>query len=63
MAQGRVAWPALKMYFLAIGGWSVWTTVLLGCLGASATNIAQPWWLGEWARQYERQDSSQVSVS
>jgi hypothetical protein len=62
VAEGHVAWPALKMYFLAIGGGALWTTVFAGCIGASFANTFQPWWLGVWARQYQERTSSEVSV-
>jgi hypothetical protein len=62
-AEGHVAWPALKMYFLAFGGSLLWTTVVMGCIGASTFGTLQPWFLGEWARQYEHRPANEISVS
>jgi hypothetical protein len=62
IAEGHVAWSALKMYFLAYGGGLVWTTVIVGDIAAAVLNILQPWFLGEWARQYENHPASEISV-
>jgi hypothetical protein len=62
VVEGHVAWPALKMYFLAVGGGVLWATVFGSCIGASLASVFHPWWLGEWARQYERQTPSEVSA-
>jgi hypothetical protein len=62
IAEGHVAWSALKMYFLAFGGGLLWTIVILGCLLSAALNAFQSWFLGEWARQYEHRPVSEISV-
>lgn len=63
IALGHVAWSALRMYFNSFGGAGLWSTVIIGVMLNSALNVLQPWYLGEWARQYEHKPASEVSIS
>jgi hypothetical protein len=62
IAIGRVRWGALRHYVFGIGGFIVWTFIIINGLGASALNIGQVYYLGYWARQYENRPANEVDV-
>ena len=62
IALGHVRWPALKLYFVSLGGWFFWTVVLAGDLGASIVGTLQTWYLGYWAAQYDINPPMEVPV-
>ncbi|CAE6498063.1 unnamed protein product, partial [Rhizoctonia solani] len=53
VAEGHVGWPALKLFFLALGGFWFWVVYLLGFILADVATLAEMYWLGIWARAYE----------
>ncbi|KAH7097832.1 ATP-binding cassette transporter [Auriculariales sp. MPI-PUGE-AT-0066] len=57
--EGHVSWPALNMYFQALGGAIFWVVFLSGMFGADLLTILQTYYLGYWARQYEEVDDPQ----
>ncbi|KDQ18018.1 hypothetical protein BOTBODRAFT_155037 [Botryobasidium botryosum FD-172 SS1] len=61
-AQGRVQWPAIKLFLGSLGGSVFWITVI-GCFVCSELTMnLQTWFLGYWARQYEKLPPSEVPV-
>ncbi|KAH7100034.1 ATP-binding cassette transporter [Auriculariales sp. MPI-PUGE-AT-0066] len=61
--EGHVSWPALNLYFRALGGPTFWSVFLVGLFGASIFSIIQTYFLGYWARLYDEvSDPSEVSV-
>ncbi|KAH7102271.1 ATP-binding cassette transporter [Auriculariales sp. MPI-PUGE-AT-0066] len=57
--EGHVSWPALNLYFQALGGAIFWVVFLSGMFGADLLTILQTYFLGYWARQYEEVDDPQ----
>ncbi|KAH7101421.1 ATP-binding cassette transporter [Auriculariales sp. MPI-PUGE-AT-0066] len=53
LEEGHVSWRALSVYFHALGGSVFWAVFLLGMFGAELSEIAQTWFLGYWAGQYD----------
>ena len=62
VAPGHVRWPALKLYFVSMGGWFFWTVVLAGDMAASIVGALQTWYLGYWAAQYDIDPPVEVPV-
>uniref|UniRef100_A0A0W0FN82 P-loop containing nucleoside triphosphate hydrolase protein n=1 Tax=Moniliophthora roreri TaxID=221103 RepID=A0A0W0FN82_MONRR len=61
--MGRVGFSAVKLYMSAFGGSHaglVITVYIVGLLVSGALNVAQTWYLGYWATQYELLPSSEV---
>lgn len=59
---GRVEWAALKLYFVGIGGvsmWSIWLALI--CI-TSLVNILQTWFVGQWSSQYQDHAAADVPV-
>ncbi|KEP49369.1 ABC transporter [Rhizoctonia solani 123E] len=54
IAEGHVGWPALKLFLLAFGGVWFWVVYLLGFTLADVAVLGQTYWLGTWARAYEK---------
>ena len=49
----------------SLGGWVFWTVVLASLFLDQFLVLAQTWWLGQWAEQYDPrhpEDASNVSV-
>ncbi|TFY70118.1 hypothetical protein EVJ58_g61 [Rhodofomes roseus] len=65
VSVGHVSWPALKMFFSSLGGAHQFTFWLL-CIGtlvlSQLFDTLETWFLGQWARQYEEHDPSEVNV-
>lgn len=62
---GHLSWVSLKMYFKAFGGrwptlfWvAFWSATFFEC----SVELFQPWFLGQWAAQYETHPSEEVDV-
>lgn len=54
----------VKAYFSDLNGghpFLFWGIVIVGILLCDASTIAQPYWLGHWAQQFEGHDRSSVS--
>ncbi|KAF8904953.1 P-loop containing nucleoside triphosphate hydrolase protein [Mucidula mucida] len=66
MEEGHVGWPALTLYFNAMGGNHVWMfflSVIGGFTLVEMFNVSQTWWIGYWASQYEQNgDAAEISV-
>ncbi|KAG9126177.1 hypothetical protein FRC07_004584 [Ceratobasidium sp. 392] len=62
IAEGRVGWPALKMFLVAFGGAGFWTAYAAGFILSDVAALFQTYWLGIWARSYENTDPSAVNV-
>ncbi|KAG8697036.1 hypothetical protein FRC09_008111, partial [Ceratobasidium sp. 395] len=62
IAEGRIRWPALKMFLMAFGGAGFWVAYATGFILSDAGVLIQTYWLGVWARAYEKQDPSTVKV-
>ncbi|KAF9016393.1 hypothetical protein BDZ89DRAFT_1094518 [Hymenopellis radicata] len=66
MEEGHVGWPALRLYFNAMGGNHVWMfflSVIGGFTIVEMFNVSQTWWIGYWASQYEHNsDAAEISV-
>ncbi|EIM92492.1 uncharacterized protein STEHIDRAFT_127305 [Stereum hirsutum FP-91666 SS1] len=65
IAEGHVSWPALKLYFAALGGNHnalFWTCFLGSMVLSQVLSTVQTWFLGYWANQYEIHDSSEVNI-
>ncbi|KAI0782159.1 P-loop containing nucleoside triphosphate hydrolase protein [Abortiporus biennis] len=64
---GHVGWDALKLFLANMGGSSGLFIFYFSFLATTAlskvSNTLEFWTLSIWARQYEKHDSSQVSVS
>ncbi|KAI0344119.1 multidrug resistance-associated ABC transporter [Trametopsis cervina] len=64
ISEGHVGWPALKLYFLSLGGDSpiiFWSLFLGNMFMTRLLQSAQFWYLGYWAEQYETHDPSEVN--
>ncbi|CCM06697.1 uncharacterized protein FIBRA_08984 [Fibroporia radiculosa] len=65
IAVGHVGWPAMKLYLASWGGehrilyWAAFMSILTI---TEFTDNVQVWYLGYWAKQYERSDASQVNT-
>ncbi|CEL51761.1 ATP-binding cassette transporter abc4 OS=Schizosaccharomyces pombe (strain 972 / ATCC 24843) GN=abc4 PE=3 SV=1 [Rhizoctonia solani AG-1 IB] len=53
VAEGRVGWPALKLFLLGFGGFWFWVFYMAGFIFSDVAVLAQTYWLGVWARAYE----------
>ncbi|QRW00045.1 ABC transporter transmembrane region [Ceratobasidium sp. AG-Ba] len=62
VAVGRVGWSALKMFLSAFGGAGFWCAYITGFILSDVTVVLQTYWLGIWARVYERQADDQGSI-
>ncbi|KAI9059804.1 multidrug resistance-associated ABC transporter [Trametes sanguinea] len=65
IAEGRVSWPALRLYLSSMGGthaFIFWLSVVGFLVICELTAILQTYWLGYWAQQYEDQDQADVNV-
>ncbi|KAF9001810.1 hypothetical protein BDZ89DRAFT_1146638 [Hymenopellis radicata] len=66
MEEGHVGWPALRLYFNAMGGNHVWMfflSVIGGFTIVEIFNVSQTWWIGYWASQYEHDsDAAEISI-
>ncbi|QRV86056.1 ABC transporter [Ceratobasidium sp. AG-Ba] len=63
VAEGRVGWPALKMFLSAFGGTGFWLFYLGGFALADVAGLLQTYWLGIWTKAYEASPDSPESVS
>lgn len=61
IATGHVSWKAMKLYYSSVGGPLFWTTFVLGMLSTKILTCVDSWILGQWAAQYEKQASENVS--
>ncbi|RDX55375.1 P-loop containing nucleoside triphosphate hydrolase protein [Lentinus brumalis] len=64
IAKGHVSRNTVKAYFSDLNGghpFLFWGIVIVGILLCDASTIAQPYWLGHWAQQFEGHDRSSVS--
>ncbi|KAL7413558.1 P-loop containing nucleoside triphosphate hydrolase protein [Mrakia frigida] len=64
-AEGRVSRQAINLLISSLGGWIFWLVVLTSIVLDQFLVLAQTWWLGEWADQYDPrhpEDASNVSV-
>ncbi|KIJ23038.1 hypothetical protein M422DRAFT_105687, partial [Sphaerobolus stellatus SS14] len=62
---GHLSWASLKMYFAAFEGrwptlfWSaIWSATFFECI----VEVFRPWFLGQWATQYEDHTPEEVNV-
>ncbi|KAG9103574.1 hypothetical protein FRC06_009826 [Ceratobasidium sp. 370] len=62
IAEGRVGWPALKMFLMAFGGAGFWLMYAAGFILSDVAVLFQTYWLGTWARAYEKTDSEVINV-
>jgi len=65
-AEGRVSRQAINLLISSLGGWVFWIVVLSSIVLDQFLVLAQTWWLGQWANQYDPkhpEDASNVSVS
>lgn len=65
-AEGRVSRQAINLLISSLGGWVFWIVVLTSIILDQFLVLAQTWWLGQWADQYDPkhpEDASKVSVS
>ncbi|OSD04422.1 multidrug resistance-associated ABC transporter [Trametes coccinea BRFM310] len=65
IAEGRVSWPALRLYLSSMGGthaFIFWLSVVGFLVICELTAILQTYWLGYWAQQYEDRDQADVNV-
>ena len=51
-AIGRVETEAIMILISGIGGWAVWTAIIVLRLARAFLGIAQPWFVGYWTLQY-----------
>ncbi|KAJ3551685.1 hypothetical protein NM688_g4563 [Phlebia brevispora] len=64
IALGHMKWSTLMFYFASLGGKApiaFWMVLSGGILLNSMTDTFQTWYLGRWADQYERHDTSEVN--
>lgn len=65
IAEGHVSWAAMKLYLLGLGGkhpMLFFVTYLSGMMLTHSLLVYQVYFLGQWAAEYEKHDSSEVSV-
>ncbi|KAI0655608.1 P-loop containing nucleoside triphosphate hydrolase protein [Cubamyces menziesii] len=65
ISQGNVSWSTVKAYFADLGGahpFVFWPSVFIGLLFCYFFNVAQSYWIGHWAQQYEDHERSSVSL-
>jgi hypothetical protein len=46
VAEGRVGWPALKLFLLGFGGFWFWVFYMAGFIFSDVAVLAQTYWLG-----------------
>ncbi|KIJ48473.1 hypothetical protein M422DRAFT_247818 [Sphaerobolus stellatus SS14] len=62
---GHISWASLKMYFAAFGGrWPTlfWVAFWFATFFECIVEVFQPWFLGQWATQYEDHTPEEVNV-
>ncbi|RPD67396.1 P-loop containing nucleoside triphosphate hydrolase protein [Lentinus tigrinus ALCF2SS1-6] len=65
ISQGHISRTTVNAYFSDLGGrhpFVFWSTVIVGLLICYFFNVAQTYWLGHWAQQYEDTEQSKVSI-
>ncbi|KAG9098020.1 hypothetical protein FS749_004906 [Ceratobasidium sp. UAMH 11750] len=62
IAEGRIQWPALKLFLMAFGGAGFWFIYAAGFIFSDVAVLLQTYWLGVWARAYEKTDPELVNV-
>jgi ABC-type methionine transport system ATPase subunit len=63
VAHGSVSPSAIMLYVGNLGGVTFWTSFSFLVLLASASRIAQPYWLGRWSNQYGTHPASEVPAA
>lgn len=56
---------AVRLYFRVLGGghqWLFWLSFMGSLVTFNMLSNLQTWFLGYWARQYERRDAAEVHV-
>ncbi|KAI0031305.1 P-loop containing nucleoside triphosphate hydrolase protein, partial [Vararia minispora EC-137] len=65
MQHGRVSWPAMNLFFSALGGdhaMLFWTTFVGMLVAGDLVTAGQTYFVGWWSEQYKQRPASEVNV-